>query len=872
MNVIKRDKTMVPFQEEKIRIAINKANAEVPVDERVSDDIINGIILEVKERDCIEVEEIQDMIEVKLMQENKCVLAKAYMLYRYTRQLVREQNTTDESIMSLIRHEKDGVFYENSNKNANWASTQRDLIAGEVSKDLTTRMLLPKNIVKAHETGAIHFHDMDYFIQQIFNCCLINIKDMLDNGTIMNGKMIETPKSFQVACTVMTQIITSVASGQYGGQSVNIKHLGKYLRYTREKYKKNIEQTCPDLKEDQVDALVKERSKAELESGVQTIQYQLNTIMTSNGQTPFVTLFLHIDDDDEYKEEVAEIIMEIFRQRIEGIKNEKGVAVTVTFPKLVYVLDTNNNLSGGKYDYVTKLAIKCSAKRMYPDYISAKKMRETYEGNIFSPMGCVDNREIVTYRYDKQVYQETIGSMWDRMVKLFDPRHQNPNIKTGAYMYIDTPNVEIYDTKEGFVKNLRIIRNLEKDWRIVKFDNGKMIDVTYNHPFEVVGKGVVQAKDLMIGDIMVYESRPDDDLDVIGQFTHVKVQSITAYEEFKYSYDVTTSSEHFEVSGLYSHNCRSFLSPWKNEKGEYVFEGRFNMGVVSLNLPQIAILANKDMKKFWEIFEERLELCKEALLCRYKALKGITSDISPVHWQGGSIARLEKGEKIDSYLEGGYSTISLGYIGIYEMTYAMLGVSHTDPKGTEFALEVMNRMKQAVTEWKKETGLGFALYGTPAENLCYRFAEIDKKQFGEIENVTDKGWYTNSYHVDVREPINAFEKLSFESQFQSISTGGCISYIEIPNMKKNLEALEEMVKFIYENVMYAEFNTKSDYCMKCGWDGEIEINEDNEWECPQCHNKDQNFMNVTRRTCGYLGSNFWNLGKTKEIRERVLHL
>ena len=708
MKVIKRDGRAVDYDREKIRIAIDKANQEVRPRERATKEEVKEIINYIEElgKKRILVEDIQDIIEEKLMEVQKYELAKKYIVYRYTRALVRKQNTTDESILGLIRNENKELAEENSNKNTMLASTQRDYIAGEVSRDLTKRMLLPEKISKAHEEGILHFHDADYFIQPIFNCCLIDIGNMLDNGTVMNGKMIESPKSFQVACTVTTQIIAAVASNQYGGQSVDMIHLGKYLRKSYNKFKKEIEEKYGDkLKSDIIEDLVQTRLKAELRSGVQTIQYQINTLMTTNGQSPFVTLFLHLEKDDPYIKENAMIIEEILRQRYQGIKNEAGVYVTPAFPKLVYVLDEFNSLKGGEYDYLTKLAVKCSAKRMYPDYISAKKMRENYEGNVFSPMG-----------------------------------------------------------------------------------------------------------------------------------------------------------------------CRSFLSPWKDENGNYKFEGRFNQGVVSINLPQIGIIADGDEEKFWKLLDERLELCKEALMCRHYALLGTHSDISPIHWQYGALARLKKGETIDKLLYGGYSTISLGYIGIYELTKLMKGVSQTEPEGHDFALKVMKHLNEATQRWKKETNIGFALYGTPAESLCYRFARIDKERFGTIKDVTDKGYYTNSYHVDVREKIDAFEKLKFESEFQNISTGGAISYIEIPNMSKNIDALESVVKFIYDNIQYAEFNTKSDYCHVCGFDGEIIINKDNEWECPNCGNKDHNKMSVVRRTCGYLGENFWNVGKTKEIKQRVLHL
>lgn len=708
MTVIKRDGTAVEFDRSKIIIALQKANEAVNEEERITPNQIEAIAdyITDKKRTRILVEDIQDMVEHKLMQLDKFALAKAYIIYRYNRALVRKANTTDESILSLIKNSNKDVMEENSNKDAVMAATQRDLIAGEVSKDLTRRMLLPEHISKAHDEGAIHFHDADYFLQPIFNCCLINIGDMLDNGTVMNSKLIESPKSFQVACNIMTQIIASVACSQYGGQSVDISHLGKYLRKSKVKFINHLTEVFGnEFSQEKIEKIALDRLQDELRSGVQTIQYQINTLMTTNGQSPFVTIFLNLRKDDEYIEENAMIIEEILRQRYEGIKNEKGVYVTPAFPKLVYVLDEHNCLKGGKYDYITKLAVKCSAKRLYPDYISAKKMRENYEGNVFSPMG-----------------------------------------------------------------------------------------------------------------------------------------------------------------------CRSFLSPWKDENGEYKFEGRFNQGVVSLNLPQLGILAKGDEEKFWQLLEERLGLCFEALMCRHHALHNVISDTSPVHWQYGAIARLEKGETIEKYLHDGYSTISLGYIGLYELTKLVKGVSHTEPEGTEFALSVMKCLRAHCEKWKKETGLGFGLYGTPAESLCYRFARIDKARFGTIEDVTDKGYYTNSYHVDVREDIDAFAKFTFESQFQTISSGGAISYVEIPNMRHNLEALEEVVKFIYDNIQYAEFNTKSDYCHECGFDGEILVNDNLEWECPSCGNKDQRKMNVTRRTCGYLGENFWNVGKTKEIKSRVLHL
>lgn len=709
MQVVKRDGSIVAFDRSKIVSAIQKANNSVDEEDRIDQETIEEITqsIERRHKSRLLVEDIQDMVEKKLMAKKKYVLAKNYIIYRYNRALIRKQNTTDESILSLLHNTNKELAEENSNKNTVIASTQRDYIAGEVSRDLTRRILLPEKISKAHDEGVLHFHDADYFVQPIFNCCLINIGDMLDNGTMMNGKLIESPKSFQVACNVMTQIIANVASNQYGGQSVDVSHLGKYLRRSYNKFKQRITDECQgeNVSEELIEKLTRERLREELKSGVQTIQYQINTLMTTNGQSPFVTLFLYLKEGDPYIKENAMIVEEILRQRLEGIKNASGVYVTPAFPKLVYVLDENNCLRGGEYDYITRLAVKCSAKRMYPDYISAKKMRENYEGNVFAPMG-----------------------------------------------------------------------------------------------------------------------------------------------------------------------CRSFLAPWKDENGEYKFEGRFNQGVVSINLPQIGILCKGDEEKFWSMLDERLELCFEALMCRHNALKGVLSDVSPVHWQYGAIARLKKGETIERFLYGGYSSISLGYIGLYELTMLMKGVSQTDPVGEEFAVRVMKHLRETCDRWKAETNIGFALYGTPAESLCYRFARIDKERFGTIPNVTDKGYYTNSYHVDVREEIDAFSKFDFESQFQAISSGGAISYVEIPNMRHNLTALAEVVQYIYDNIQYAEFNTKSDYCQVCGFDGEIIINDDYQWQCPNCGNTDQSRMNVTRRTCGYLGENYWNEGKTKEIKARVMHL
>lgn len=706
MKIRKRNGDYVDFDGSKIVIAIEKAmNSSTGVyEEGLAEKIAKEIEDYAFKNDLLlSIYDIEDQVYYKLIENKNPATARAYENYKAVQRFKRETNTTDDSIINLLDKKNDELMKENSNKNAVIASTQRDLIAGEVSKDIARRKLIPADILEAHDEGAIHLHDLDYIIQPMFNCCLVNMEDMLDNGTVVNGKLIESPKSFQVACNVMTQIIAQIASNQYGGQSIDIRCLGKYLRRSYEKNLQIAVESVSNIKSAQ--KLAEKLTQKDLESGIQTIQYQINTLMTSNGQAPFVTLFMHIKEGDRYEEEVAKIIEEILKQRIEGIKNECGVYVTPAFPKLVYVLDEDNMGDESKYSYLTSLAIRCTAKRMYPDYISAKKMRENYEGNVFSPMG-----------------------------------------------------------------------------------------------------------------------------------------------------------------------CRAFLSPWKDKSGNYKFEGRFNIGVCTINLPQIAILAAGSEEKFFEILDKRLELVRRACLMRYDLLKDVSSDSSPIHWQHGAIARLKAHEPIRPLLEGGYATVTLGYIGIYEATLITKGVSHTNPKGKEFAMKIMDIMNEKILKWKKEDNLGYALYGTPAESLCYTFAKKDKERFGDIKNVTDKGYYTNSFHVDVRENINAFEKFHFESEFQNKSKGGCISYVEIPNMMHNLEALETMVKYIYDNITYAEFNTKSDYCQVCGYDGEIRINENNEWECPQCHNKDQSSMNVTRRTCGYLGENFWNDGKTEEIKSRVLHI
>ncbi|MBE6051265.1 MAG: anaerobic ribonucleoside-triphosphate reductase [Clostridium sp.] len=707
MDIIKRDGSKVIFDRNKIEDAIIKAMKNgsgiyLPdIARLIADDAVEKFS---KEDEIPTIYKIESYVYDRLVHYGQSITAKAYEGYRAVQEFKRNTNTTDESILNLLDKKNEDVMKENSNKNSVIAATQRDLIAGEVSKDISRRRLIPAHMVQAHDEGIIHWHDMDYTLSPIFNCCLINLQDMLDNGTVINDKLVESPKSFGTACTVTTQIIAQVASNQYGGQSITIKHLAKYLKVTEDKFYKFYLEKYNDEK--LAKELALDMKMKDLKDGVQTIRYQLSTLQTTNGQSPFGTIYLEIEEGHEYEEEMALICEEMIKQRLQGMKNYKGQEIGEAFPKLVYLLDEHNCLEGGKYDYITKLAAQCTVRRLVPDYQSAKIMKLNYEGNTFPPMG-----------------------------------------------------------------------------------------------------------------------------------------------------------------------CRSHLSPYKDENGDYKWYGRFNQGVISLNLPQIGIIANKDINLFWDMLDQRLELCKEALLTRHKMLLGTTSDVSPIHWQHGAIARLEKGEKIDKLLKDGYSTLSLGYVGICEMVYAMLGVSHTTKEGEAFALKVMNHMNDACEKWKKETGLAFGLYGTPAENLIYRFCRLDKSKFGEIPNVTDRLYYTNSYHVHVCEEIDAFSKLKFESQFHNISLGGCISYIEVPDMSRNVEAIEQVINYIYHNIQYAEINTKPDICYKCGYTGEIKLNSDDlTWYCPSCGNKDESEMQVMRRTCGYIGTNFWNKGRTAEIGDRVLHL
>ncbi len=725
MKIIKRSGEEVVFDPRKIRNAVEKANKEVIENERLSDWEMDQLTATV-EKICasrtrsLGVEEIQDLVEDQIMNFRAFSVARKYITYRYKRELVRKSNSTDEQIMSLIECNNEEVKQENSNKNPIVNSVQRDYMAGEVSKDITRRLLLPPEIVEAHELGIIHFHDADYFAQHMHNCCLVNLEDMLQNGTVISETMIEKPHSFSTACNIATQSIAQIASSQYGGQSISLAHLAPFVQISREKYRKAVrvefEAAGIEATEKTMDEVAEMRLRKEVEQGVQMIQYQVITLMTTNGQAPFITIFMYLNEVEEgqLRDDLALITEEVLRQRIKGIKNEKGVYITPAFPKLIYVLEEDNVREGSKYWELTKLAAECTSKRMVPDYISEKIMKQ---------------------------------------------------LKVDA--------------------------------------NGD------GHCYTCMG-------------------------------------------------------------------CRSFLTPYLDENGKPKYYGRFNQGVVTLNLVDVACSSGRDMTRFWEIFDERLDLCKEALMCRHRRLLGTPSDVAPILWQYGALARLKKGETIDKLLYGGYSTISLGYAGLCECVRYMTGKSHTDPSATPFAVEIMQHMNDACKKWREEENIDFSLYGTPLESTTYKFSKCLQKRFGIIEGVTDKNYITNSYHVHVTEEIDAFKKLKFESQFQALSPGGAISYVEVPDMKDNLDAVIAVMQFIYDNIMCAELNTKSDYCQCSGYDGEIEIKEDKDgkliWRCPNCGNTDQAKLNVARRTCGYIGTQFWNQGRTQEIKERVLHL
>lgn len=890
MKIIKRNGVEVDFDTSKIINAIYKANQSIDVRDRLTEEKIHEIADDVT-KECIErnheinVEEIQDMVEKRLIETGSYQIAKNYITYRYTHQINREGSDLDKKILSIVDCINEEVKQENSNKDTNINSTQRDYIAGEVSRDITMRLLVDPDIKEAHDKGIIHFHDSDYFIQHMHNCCLCNLEDILQNGTVISGTLIEKPHAFSTACNIATQIIAQVSSGQYGGQTISLAHLAPFVDVSRSRIYTEVMDEFQKIYGDistltaeqtmMMDDIVKNRLQKEINKGVQTIQYQILTLLTTNGQTPFISVCMYLNEahNEKEKEDLALIIEEVLNQRIKGIKNEKGIYITPAFPKLLYFLEDDNSKPGTKYWYLTELAAKCTAKRMVPDYISEKVMKSIKidsngDGNAYPSMGCVSYDSTITYMMDGKTYTEYIGIAWDRITKTYNVEVQ-PN---GIDLYVNTPGIKIWDHRSNaFIEQYRMIRNTQKHWRCVKFNNGIHIDVTDDHPFEINGKGVVLAKDINIGDeVYCTSDLKTDDSNVCN------VVSIESYEKEQYSYDVTTETEHFTVNGLWSHNCRSFLTPYIDpETNKPKYYGRFNQGVVTINLPYIALASHGDFDKFWEIFDKYLEMCYRALMIRHNRLLGTLSDVSPIMWQYGALTRLKKGEVIDKYLFGGYSTISLGYAGLYECVKYMTGKSHTDEEGKPFAIEVMQHLNDKCDEWREKENIAFSVYGTPIESTTYKFAKALKRDFGTIEGITDHNYITNSYHVNVRENIDAFKKLSFEAEFQKLSPGGAISYIEVPNMQDNIEAILSVIQFIYENIMYAEINTKSDYCEVCGYDGEIKIVERDGkliWECPKCGNTDQNKMSVARRTCGYIGTQFWNQGRTEEIRDRVLHL
>lgn len=883
MYVIKRDGSQVHFDTYKICEAINKANNAYEGSDKLSPKMIDEIVEKINYKcskldRAVSVEEIQDMVEDCIMSLGRYRLAKEYITYRYKHALMRKSNDLDRKILNLIDCKNEEVLQENSNKNPTINSTQRDYIAGEYSKDISNRLLLPEDIQKAHNEGLIHFHDMDYFIQKMHNCCLINLEDMLQNGTVISETKIDTPHSFTTACNIATQIIAQVASSQYGGATISLAHLAPFVDVSRKKIINNIKEELEisgaTLTEEQIKEIAEERLKREIKSGIQTIQYQIVTLMTTNGQAPFITESMYLNEakNEQEKHDLAMIIEETLRQRYKGTKNKQGVYVTPTFPKLIYVLQDDNIHEGDEYYYLTIMAAQCTAKRMVPDYISEKKMKELKEGTVVIPMGAVFGKEVITYKLNNQLFVESFERAWDRLVSIYG----GSMIKLiGAKSEFIVPeNMLIFDSSSnGFVKVKKFIRNDDYNrWNRVKF-NGRVLTLTSDHPLPTQ-RGRIAVEDLKPGDT-VPASKYNKESESSEKYILESVEFLGNIEE--YEYDVETESDRFDVSGINSHNCRSMLSPWKDENGNYKYWGRFNMGVVTLNIPYVALSSKGDKEVFWKKFDEALELVHKALLVRYNRLKGTTSDYAPILWQHGALSRLKPGETIDKLLVGGYATISLGYAGLYEAVRYMTGKSHTDPEATPFALDIMKRMNEKCKEWKEKENLGYAIYGTPLESTTYKFAKANQRRFGVIEGVTDKPYVTNSYHVHVTEPISIFDKFNFESQFQELSTGGAISYGESPSMLNNVEAIMKVLSHIYDHILYAEINSKSDYCYKCGYEGEIKLDKNEEtgemiWSCPNCGNHDPKEMSIVRRTCGYLGNNMWNYGRTNEIHDRVLHL
>lgn len=1017
MYVIKRDGTEKLFDIDKITNAITNANKDEDTTEKISKEIIDKISANVYKK-CIDlsravsVEEIQDIVEDQLLTYGNYNIAKCYIKYRYKRSLARKSSQTDDIIMSLIEYNNEEVKQENSNKNPMINSVQRDYMAGEISRDISNRILLPEDVVKAHDQGIIHFHDSDYFTQHMFNCQLINLEDMLQNGTVISGTTIDKPHSFMTACNVATQIIAQVASNQYGGQSITLSHLAPFVDISRNKIRSRVEEELLsqdiEVTEKMINSITEKRLLEEIQQGIQTIQYQVITLMTTNGQAPFITVFMYINEVPEgrTRDDLAMIIREMLNIRIKGIKNEKGVYTTPAFPKLIYVLEENNITEDSEYWDLTVLAAKCTAKRLVPDYISEKKMLELKvdengEGHCYPCMGAARGDETVSIKIYDQEFNDIKIKDAVNIIKTFNKFISTPNSMKMEYPDIEFDNIEVFISGDLILEDLGVkdddilnnpefeiphyyikdfinkpgifkldiiteyhdpvvyfgstidlgrrmgeinselvklgllkrwysfkvlsvcdIDQLDEylnkiDWmklpgsqnhnvtvltdfnEILKrfgpshntdFNIGtnyikiydsriqikscnnyvpirgiminselcplklvnisyandygkyKTICVTEDHPLHTY-RGRIKSIDLMVGDIL-YNSINGNEYRII---------SICVSDEHVPTYDFETDNDMFDLSGIVSHNCRSFLTTYLDENGKPKYYGRFNQGVVTINLPDVALSSKKDVDAFWKIFDERLELCYKALMCRHNRLKGTPSDVSPIHWQYGAVSRLKKGETIDKLLYGGYSTISLGYAGLYECVKYMTGKSHTENDGFEFAISVMKHLNEACAKWKEETNIAFSLYGSPIESTTYKFAKCLQKRFGIIEGITDRSYITNSYHVNVREKINAFDKLSIESNFQELSPGGAISYVEVPNMQNNIPAVLTVLKHIYENIMYAELNTKSDYCQVCGYDGEIVIKEENNkyiWECPNCGNKDQNKMNVARRTCG----------------------
>lgn len=1089
-NVIKRNKTVQPFDKEKIKIAIVKAMDEIGY-QRENNDIPNRIANDIEKLDAEEIDivKIEEMIEDKLMACKCKDVARTFVRYRYKRELARGLNSSlterYNKIQELISGSDQETIKENSNKDTRIIPTMRDYLAGFYCKEMAEKIVIPKHIMDAHNDGILHYHDMDYSpLMPMNNCGLINLEDMLQNGTVISGQMIEKPHSFKTACTITTQIITQVASSQYGGNSFSLSHLAPFVDISRQKIKKEVESEMDlvnqcyskynidykDLCEIDknttklVDNITEKRLLDEIKDGVQTIQYQLITMSSTNGQSPFTTMFMYLGEiqDEDGKRDLSLIIEEVLKQRIAGIKNEQGFPITVAFPKLIYVLEEDNIHEDSKYWYLTKLSAECSSKRLVPDYISEKKMKELKEGNCFPVMGCVDGEEIITYKFMGNLFVESFKRMWFKMSQHFEIKKQNDD----KNLYIDLDNTEIFDTKQGFVKCNRIIRNIQSDWVDVNIAGGRRLLVTANHPFQTENRGIVFAEDLTNEDIVAinynqysenkikrnkdlawllgfilcashenniikfytFENKiirklicslenvfsiktnienkktslildlnltkqkdgqnfkfkldsflndifggknqidrhiPNEvfsydeeskylflagmidahgcvnnfqstskiieifsknkelllqqlalsqtlgmngnirrymsmagNTDVLSFYpnekliSYIECQKQLYYEVDKsdklgivnknirdiklikkemYSYDVTTESGHFEVSNVYSHNCRSALQPYKDKNGKYKFYGRFNQGVVTLNLPYVALSSNGDMDKFWNILDERLNLCYEALMTRHNSLKGTKSDVAPILWQYGAYARLSQGETIDSMLYNDYSSISLGYAGLYECVKYMTNNSHINPIGKEFGIKVMNKLNDTCVKWKKETNIGFGLYGSPIESTTYKFAKCLQKRFGKVKGITDKNYVTNSYHITPSENINAFDKIKIESEFQELSLGGCISYIETPNMNQNIDALLEVIKYIYDTIMYAEINTTTSYCQLCSCT-DVKMEDDLKFHCPQCGNNDFDKMNISLRICGYVSTNPFNDGRAQDIHDRVYHL